>query len=58
MLVLGCGIRQDTGRSYQLHDVNQLAMARPVTKAQLRPERGEEIYSAVREACRLARAVA
>ena len=56
MLVLGCGIRQDTGRAYQLHDVNQLAIARPVTKAQLRPERGEEIYATVREACRLARA--
>ena len=55
MLVLGCGIRQDTGRAYQLHDVNQLAIARPVTKAQLRPERGEEIYATVREACRLAR---
>jgi acetolactate synthase I/II/III large subunit len=55
MLVLGCGIRQDTGRAYQLHDVNQLAIARPVTKAQLRPERGEEIYAAIREACRIAR---
>jgi acetolactate synthase-1/2/3 large subunit len=54
MLVLGCGIRQDTGRAYQLHDVNQLAIARPVTKAQLRPEKGEEIYSTIREACRLA----
>jgi acetolactate synthase-1/2/3 large subunit len=54
MLVLGCGIRQDTGRAYQLHDVNQIAIARPVTKAQLRPEKGEEIYSTIREACRLA----
>ena len=31
MLVLTCGIRTDTGRAYQLHDVDQLAMARPVT---------------------------
>jgi len=55
MLVLGCGIRQDSGRAFQLHDVDQLAIARPVTKAQLRPKRGEEIYATIREACRLAR---
>ncbi len=55
MLVLGCGIRRDTDRRYQLHDVDQLAMARPVTKAQLRPERGAEIYTTIRRACRLAR---
>jgi acetolactate synthase I/II/III large subunit len=55
MLVLGCGIRRDTGKAYQLHDVDQLALARPVTKAQLRPERGEDLYGAVRHACRLAR---
>ena len=55
MLVLGCGIRRDSGRAYQLHDVDQMAIARPVTKAQLRPERGEDIYGTVREACRLAR---
>lgn len=56
MLVLGCGIRQDTGRAFQLHDVPQLSMARPVTKGQLRPERGEEIYATIRAACDLARA--
>ena len=55
MLVLGCGIRRDTGRAYQLHDVDQLAMVRPVTKAQFRPQAGEELYDAVRTACRIAR---
>ncbi|MBI4409362.1 MAG: thiamine pyrophosphate-binding protein [Gemmatimonadetes bacterium] len=55
MLVLGCGIRHDSGMGYQLHDVDQLAMARPVTKAVLRPERGEEIYATIRRACRIAR---
>ena len=55
MLVLACGIRRDTGRAFQLHDVDQLAIARPVTKAQMRPERGSEIYATVRSACRLAR---
>jgi acetolactate synthase-1/2/3 large subunit len=53
--VLGCGIRRDTGRAYQLHDVDQLAIARPLTKGQFRPERGEDLYPAIRRACRLAR---
>lgn len=56
MLVLGCGIRRDTGRAFQLHDIDQMALVRPVTKAQLRPERGEELYATIREACRVARA--
>jgi acetolactate synthase-1/2/3 large subunit len=55
MLVLGCGIRRDTGKAYQLHDVDQLALARPVTKAQFRPARGAELYGIVRRACSLAR---
>jgi acetolactate synthase-1/2/3 large subunit len=55
MLVLGCGIRRDTGKAYQLHDVDQIALARPVTKAQFRPARGAELYDVVRRACRIAR---
>lgn len=54
VLVLGCGIRTDTGQGYQLHDVNQVAMVAPVTKAQFRPTTGAELYAAVREACRIA----
>jgi acetolactate synthase-1/2/3 large subunit len=55
MLVLACGIRRDTGRAFQLHDVDQLAIARPVTKAQLRADNGSEIYATIRRACQLAR---
>jgi acetolactate synthase-1/2/3 large subunit len=55
LLVLGCGVRTDTGMAFQLHDVDQAAIVRPVTKAQLKPGRGSEIYAAVRRACRLAR---
>ena len=55
MLVLGCGIRRDTGRAYQLHDVDQAALARPVTKGQFLPRTGAELYGVVRRACRLAR---
>lgn len=55
LLVLGCGIRRDTGRAFQLHDVDQRAMIKPVTKAQLVPETGEDLYLYIRRACRLAR---
>ena len=54
MLVLGCGIRTDTGHGYQLHDVDQAAMVAPVTKGQLRPASGAELYGTIRKACRLA----
>jgi acetolactate synthase I/II/III large subunit len=56
LLVLGCGIRRDSGRAFQLHDVDQLAIAEPVTKAAMRPASGAEIYATVRRACALARA--
>lgn len=56
MLVLGCGVRTDTDRSYQLHDIDQTAIARPVTKAQLRPDDGSHIYQVIRRACEIATA--
>ncbi len=55
MLVLGCGIRRDTGRAFQLHDVDQAAMVAPVTKAQLRPATARELYATIRKACEIAR---
>ncbi len=55
MLVLGCGIRRDTGRAFQLHDIDQQALVRPVTKAQFLPRTGEDLYGTIREACRVAR---
>jgi acetolactate synthase-1/2/3 large subunit len=57
MLVLGCGIRRNPGggRAYQLHDVDQLAMARPVTKGTFAPTTGAALYSIIRDACTLAR---
>ncbi len=56
LLVLGCGIRRDIPNAYQLHDIDQLAVARPVTKAAFRIERGEALYPEIRRACSLARA--
>jgi len=55
MLVLGCGIRRDGHHAYQLHDIDQLAIAKPVTKGVLSPGTGAEIYSVIRRACALAR---
>src|SRR5271167_1067316 len=55
MLVLACGIRRDTGRAFQLHDVDQLGSARPVTKAQFQAGQGSEIYVTIRRACQIAR---
>ncbi|MFO7692688.1 MAG: thiamine pyrophosphate-binding protein [Vicinamibacterales bacterium] len=54
IVVLAAGIRRDTGRSYQLHDIDQAAILGPVTKAVLRPERAADIYSIVRRAFALA----
>ncbi len=55
MLVLGCGIRRDSGMAYQLHDVDQASIVRPVVKETFRPDTGGEIYGTIRAACRLAR---
>jgi len=55
MLVLGCGIRRDTGKAFQLHDVDQESMIAPVVKATFRPMTGDELYPTIREACRVAR---
>ncbi len=56
MLVLACGIRRDSGKAFQLHDVDQLGIARPVTKAQFQVGSAGNTYSVIRRACRLARA--
>ena len=56
MLVLGCGIRREIPHAYQLHDIDQLAMVKPVTKGVFSPASGPELYRAIRAACALARA--
>ena len=55
MLVLGCGVRRDLRWAFQLHDVDQESIARPVVKGTFRPGTGAELYGTIREACRLAR---
>lgn len=55
LLVLACGVRTDTGKAFQLHDVDQLEIVRPVTKAQFQVKHGSEIYAVIRHACQIAR---
>jgi acetolactate synthase-1/2/3 large subunit len=55
LLVLASGVRSDIGKAFQLHDVPQLDIARPVTKGQFRVAEGRDLYRVVRQACRLAR---
>jgi acetolactate synthase-1/2/3 large subunit len=56
LLLLTCGVRTDSKFKYQLHDVDQLAVARPLVKGAWKPERGEDIAPAILDAVRLARA--
>lgn len=55
IVVLACGIRRDTGKAFQLHDIDQLALLRPVTKAALSVAVAAEIYPTIRRAFDLAR---
>lgn len=55
LLVLSSGVRSDTGKSFQLHDIPQIKVAQPVTKAQIRVTEGGALYNEVRRACRIAR---
>jgi acetolactate synthase-1/2/3 large subunit len=54
MLVISGGIRRDTGRQYQLHDVNQHAMLKPITKGTWLVERHADVIPTIHEAVRVA----
>ncbi|MGD0634789.1 MAG: thiamine pyrophosphate-binding protein [Beijerinckiaceae bacterium] len=54
MLVISGGTRSDTGFSYQLHQVDQLAMVAPLTKGAWRITEYREIVPRIFEAWRLA----
>jgi acetolactate synthase-1/2/3 large subunit len=55
MLVIASGVRSDSHKSFQLHDVDQLALASPITKAQFHVDEGGRIYECIRAACQVAR---
>jgi len=54
LLVLTCGIRNDTGKSYQLHDIDQLAILKPVCKEVFHVVSPEDIYHVIRNAIHIA----
>lgn len=56
MLVICGGIRSDLGKRYQLHEIDQHAFLRPLTKATFRVERHDEIVPTIYAAHRIANA--
>ena len=54
MLVITGGIRTDLGKRYQLHEIDQLEMARPITKGAFRITRHADVVTTIFEAYRLA----
>jgi len=54
MLVVAGGVRRDTGFAYQLHDMDQQALVKPITKAAWRVERHADVVPTIYEAWRTA----
>ncbi len=54
LLVLTCGIRNDVPFRYQLHDIDQLAILKPVCKGVFKPQTGAEIVPMLLQAIDLA----
>jgi len=54
LLVIAGGIRRDTGRAYQLHDMDQHALLAPITKGRWRVDTHAEVVPAIYAAWRLA----
>jgi acetolactate synthase-1/2/3 large subunit len=54
MLVIAGGVRTDTGRHYQLHHFDQMALAKPITKAQFAIEKHEDIIPTLYSAYEIA----
>ena len=56
MLIISGGIRTDMAQKFQLHDVDQQALMRPLTKATFRIDRYEDAIPTIYEAYRTATA--
>jgi acetolactate synthase-1/2/3 large subunit len=54
MLVLTGGVRRDLDRRYQLHDIDQLAIAQALTKGAFRVLRQRDVVPTIFEAARIA----
>jgi acetolactate synthase-1/2/3 large subunit len=54
MLIISGGIRRDSGRHYQLHDINQQRILEGITKAAFLVDRHEEVIPTVYQAYEIA----
>jgi len=54
MLVISGGIRTDSDKTYQLHDIDQHALLAPITKKTFKVETHEQIIPAIYEAYQIA----
>lgn len=54
LLVLCCGLRQDTGAHYQLHSIDQMEVVKPVSKKVFKPQNHSQLREMILEACSLA----
>ena len=54
MMVFSGGVRTDTGRAYQLHDIDQMKLAAPLTKAAFRVTSHRDVIPTIHEAYRIA----
>jgi acetolactate synthase-1/2/3 large subunit len=55
MLVIAGGTRNDTGFSYQLHQMDQAALMKPITKAQFKAVTQADVIPMIYEAANIAR---
>lgn len=55
LVVLASGIRDDTGKAFQLHAIDQLALLAPITKGTFKIAAPGDIYPTIRQAFALAR---
>lgn len=56
MLVISGGTRTDSGRHYQLHQIDLIPLAKPITKAQFLIEKQQDIIFTIYEAYEIANA--
>ncbi len=55
MLIISGGIRTDSDKTYQLHEIDQHALLAPITKKTFKVETHDQIIPAIYEACQIAR---
>ncbi len=54
MLILAGGVHRTSGKSYQLHDFDQISLAKNITKAQFLIETNEDVISTIYKAYEIA----